>query len=273
MLYEGFWGTSFGHKVVGNKNSILNMSIDTLNSFRSNNYVVDNIAIAVVGNIEESEVVNVFSSILENVPSNHYSKLNSSKIEYSEVDLTELGFNHESKQAIIGFTVKGLSSLEQKESNFCNSVFSQGVGGGMHSMLFDRVREELGLCYSVGAWSTAYKDVGDMTIYCMLDKDNINLAKTEIFDILDNVRKNGFDNELLDISKKCLSFNTACESETSSDYAGMVADNYFLNGCECPSYEDRFNSIKKITNEDIIEFSNKYFSEDKIKFVHMTPNE
>jgi predicted Zn-dependent peptidase len=270
MMNEGFWGTSFGHKIVGNKNSILEMSIDTLNNFRKNNYVIDNVVIAVVGNVEESIVVDTFSLLLDNVPSNHYCKLNSSKIEYNEVDLNELGFNHKSKQSIIGLTVKSISSIEHKSINFCGSVFAQGIGGGMHSMLFDRIREELGLCYNVGTLANTYKDVGELTIYCMLDENNIKLAKEEILGVVKKVREEGFDEQLLNISKKGLLFETACESENSEDYAALVADTYFLNNCKCLSYQDKFESLKKVTNEDIKNFANKYFSEDKMKFVCMT---
>jgi len=273
MMNESFWGTAFGHKVVGNKNSIKNMSIDILNNFRKQNYVVDNVVISVVGNIEENEVINTFSKILENVPSDNYTKLNSSKFEYSLVDLSNLSFNHKSKQAIIGLTVKGISSIEHNSMNFCGSVFAQGMGGGMHSLLFDRIREELGLCYSIGTWANTYKDVGELTIYCMLDENNIQLAKDEILKVINKVRENGFDSELLDISKKGLLFDVATESETSSEYASLVADTYFLNGCKYLSYEDKFNSLKNITNKDIKEFANNYFLEDKIKFISMTSDQ
>lgn len=270
IMNESFWGTSFGHKVVGNKNSISNMSIETLKKFREENYLVDNIAIAVVGNIEENDVINTFSKLLEKVPSIHYSKLNSSKFQYSDVDLSDLAFNHKSKQSIIGLTTKGLSSVEHCDINFCGSVFAEGIGGGMHSLLFDRVREELGLCYTVGMFMNTYKDVGDFTIYCLLDESNIKLAKEEILNILRKVRENGFDKELLEISKKGILFSIASDSENSSDYAALIADNYFSYGCKCLSFEDQFNNLKKITNEDIIKFANNYFSEDKIKFTCMT---
>lgn len=270
MMNESFWGTSFGHKIVGNKNSISNMSIETLKSFRERNYLVDNIAIAVVGNIEENNVINIFSKLLEKVPSIHYSKLNSSKFQYSDVDLSTLEFNHKSKQSIIGLTVKGLNSIEHSDVNFCGSVFAEGVGGGMHSLLFDRIREELGLCYTVGIHVNTYKDVGDFTIFCLLDENNIKLAKEEILNVLKKVRENGFDKELLEISKKSLLFSIASESESSSDYAALVADDYFLYGCNFLSFEDKFNNLKKITNEDVISFANNYFTEDKIKFTCMT---
>lgn len=44
-------------------------------------------------------------------------------------------------------------------------VFAGALGGGMSSRLFQKLREELGLCYSVFAQSGAYADTGLITIY------------------------------------------------------------------------------------------------------------
>ena len=45
------------------------------------------------------------------------------------------------------------------------SVVNQVLGGGMASRLFQEVREERGLCYSVYSWATTYQDSGSAGIY------------------------------------------------------------------------------------------------------------
>lgn len=44
-------------------------------------------------------------------------------------------------------------------------VYSTAMGGGMSSRLFQKIREERGLCYSIFAQSGAYEDTGSLTIY------------------------------------------------------------------------------------------------------------
>ena len=51
------------------------------------------------------------------------------------------------------------------ESFYTSQVFSNALGGGMSSRLFQRLREDLGLCYTVFAQSGAYFDTGMITIY------------------------------------------------------------------------------------------------------------
>jgi predicted Zn-dependent peptidase len=48
---------------------------------------------------------------------------------------------------------------------YTSQIFSGALGGGMSSRLFQRLREDRGLCYSVFAQSGAYADTGMITIY------------------------------------------------------------------------------------------------------------
>jgi predicted Zn-dependent peptidase len=269
MLFESFWGTAFSHKTVGNKNSIQNMTIDTLHNFIKNYYVIDNFVISVVGNIEKNEVIDKFSQILKSAPSSYYNKPIINNINYDSINYNEFRFYHSSKQSAMALMFKGLSSIDNINNNFVGDVFCKGLGQGMSSLLFDRIREELGLCYGISSWLQCYRNCGDLVITSFLDENNIELARDEIFKIIENVKKNGFDQEQLVSLKKNMLFDIARESETSSDYASMIADDYFINNCKIVSYEDKFNALKTITNEDIINFANKYFN-GNAKFVCMT---
>ena len=62
------------------------------------------------------------------------------------------------------------------------SIFVQALGGGMSSRLFQELREERGLAYSVGAWHQAFADTGVVAISCAADRtravESMNLART-----------------------------------------------------------------------------------------------
>ena len=51
------------------------------------------------------------------------------------------------------------------------SMFVQALGGGMSSRLFQELREERGLVYSVSAWQQAYADTGIVTLSCAADRN------------------------------------------------------------------------------------------------------
>ncbi|CAN1505082.1 PqqL Predicted Zn-dependent peptidases [Paracoccaceae bacterium] len=48
---------------------------------------------------------------------------------------------------------------------YASQVYSTAMGGGMSSRLFQKIREDRGLCYSIYAQSSAYEDTGQVTIY------------------------------------------------------------------------------------------------------------
>jgi predicted Zn-dependent peptidase len=56
---------------------------------------------------------------------------------------------------------------------FVAQVYAMAMGGGMSSRLFQKIREERGLCYSIFAQSGAYEDTGQITLYAGTSADEI----------------------------------------------------------------------------------------------------
>jgi len=71
------------------------------------------------------------------------------------------------------------------------SIFVQAIGGGMSSRLFQQLREERGLAYSVSAWQQAYADTGIVTMSCAADRnravESMHLARTVLADAVDTL--------------------------------------------------------------------------------------
>ena len=63
-------------------------------------------------------------------------------------------------------------------------VYAMAMGGGMSSRLFQKIREDRGLCYSIFAQSGAYEDTGQITIYAGTSEEEIgaltDLTLTEL---------------------------------------------------------------------------------------------
>jgi predicted Zn-dependent peptidase len=63
-------------------------------------------------------------------------------------------------------------------------VYSTAMGGGMSSRLFQKIREERGLCYSIFAQSGAYEDTGSITIYAGTSEEEVGDLTTLTLDEL-----------------------------------------------------------------------------------------
>jgi predicted Zn-dependent peptidase len=69
----------------------------------------------------------------------------------------------DTEQANIVLGARGLSRLDPRR--FAAGVLSSALGGGMSSRLFQRIREERGLAYSVYSFSNGYTDAGQFGVY------------------------------------------------------------------------------------------------------------
>ena len=71
------------------------------------------------------------------------------------------------------------------------SMFVQALGGGMSSRLFQELREERGLAYSVSAWQQAYADTGIVTLSCAADRnravESMHLAREVLAAAVENL--------------------------------------------------------------------------------------
>jgi predicted Zn-dependent peptidase len=71
------------------------------------------------------------------------------------------------------------------------SIFVQAIGGGMSSRLFQQLREERGLAYSVSAWQQAYADTGIVAVSCAADRnravESMHLARAVLADAVETL--------------------------------------------------------------------------------------
>lgn len=276
-----FWSTVYekfrnSHWIIGNKESITNMTVDFLKDFRKNNYTKSNILFTVIGGIDEERIkkefkiyFNTVEEILEKCPELTVAKLGDGNVEGMSENLIELIPNlneekvtHKSDQAYFAMITEGMPSIENFNANYVASVFSNAFGGGMHSLLFDRIREELGYCYSTGVWYHTFANgTSNYSIYAALDKKNIPTTIDEVNRLIKGVKEEGIVDELLRTSKDNLLYHMARTYETSAGLSCMAAC-YFDNK-RFTTLDEKAKKIESITNEDIIEFANGWMKDFK----------
>ena len=254
-------GDEFGHPIVGTMESIHALTIEKLHSFVDSYYTPANMLISFVGPLMPSVVRKTLKDCLPDVPDGEL------EIEKkSPPKLDRFNLHHPSKQAIFALVSEGVSLQGEMERNFIPDIFCNGLGGGMHSLLFHSIREKLGLCYNVGAYHSSNASGGELVVYSMLDEKNIDLAIEEANKIIIKVKKGGFDDDLLDIAKRNYLFNFAKQRLTPSGIANYLEAYFWLNPQNINGYlsfEERSKRVNSIKNRDIIEFANFIFDDKK----------
>jgi predicted Zn-dependent peptidase len=97
------------------------------------------------------------------------------------------------------------------------------LGGGMSSRLFQRVREELGLAYSVYSFQSYHHDSGLMGIYAGTSAETANRALDEILSELSRIAAEGFPIEEIEAGKSQLKGQLTLSLESPASRMYRVA--------------------------------------------------
>ena len=88
------------------------------------------------------------------------------------------------EQAHLTLALEGLSQSDP--ALFSLQVFTNVIGGGMSSRLFQEVREKRGLCYSIYAFHQPYSDTGFFSLYTGTDPNDAPEMMEVIIDEMNN---------------------------------------------------------------------------------------
>ena len=145
-----------------------------------------------------------------------------------------------------------------------NNIF----GGSMSSRLFQRIREEKGLVYSVYSHPTSFQDIGTFTIYAGLNVEQvINVAKL-ISEDIEFLKTNLITKDELKKSKEQLKGNYILGMESTFSRMFDIGKSELLLG-EILSPEETLNKISKVSMEDIERVISNVFNKDKYNIAYV----
>jgi predicted Zn-dependent peptidase len=129
--------------------------------------------------------------------------------------------------------------------------------------LWQKVREEKGLAYSVGASAAMYLDCGVFSIYAGTSPRQTE----EVLDIsikeLRSIVKKGIEHEELELIKEQSVASILLGLEDSSVRAGTLARLEMVHGRQIP-LEETLQKIEAVTGEEIQELAKEFFQTEKI---------
>jgi predicted Zn-dependent peptidase len=147
-----------GHSILGDEESIEVITIDHLHLWRDSQYRAGGLVLVAAGKVEHGRLVELAMEHFADLPSGR-------AIEAPPAFFTggdRVG-RSASDQAHLALGFCGPAHLDP--DYYAARLFADALGGGMSSRLFQQLREERGLAYSVFASLFPYRDVGLLSIY------------------------------------------------------------------------------------------------------------
>lgn len=180
-----------GRPVIGSIETIEEMQANQLRSFHLRRYRPDRMVVAVAGNIEHEHTVELvaraFAERLE--PGREPAPRREGKFRpRGNPELIRM--YRDSEQAHLTFGTRAFGRHEG-EKRWPLSVLNTVLGGGLSSRLFQRIREERGLAYSVYSSVDTFADTGAFSVYIGCQPDNLGQVATLARNVLHEVAEHG----------------------------------------------------------------------------------
>lgn len=149
---------SFGRTILGLEDRVSAFRKADFEGFTRRHYGPDQMILSAAGGVDHASVVAAAERIFGGLKPVGASGMEPARFvggERREVkDLEQVHF-------ALSFEAPGY----RDDRVYAAQVYATAMGGGMSSRLFQRIREDRGLCYSIYAQSAAYEDTGQVTIY------------------------------------------------------------------------------------------------------------
>ena len=265
MFFDKLNGDIFGdigHSGIGSFEDIGNIDREHVVNFYDKFYRPGNMVFAVlgdVGNFNENEANAIMSKYVSDSDSESFNCLPTIDFDFKNRKNIETKFKM--KQSYLCLTLPTIPIKESFNNYFVEDIAHIMLGGGLSSLLFQRIREEKGLCYSIGMGQSAIWDNTHSYIFTMLDKKNLQVAYNEINNVIKQVQDGDFSDKMIDIARNNAIFHAACQQETLNGQANKIANEYFIRKVtgdnptfneyrerilSCPNMKERIQNYAKM---------------------------
>ena len=246
MMGPAFWGSHpLGRSILGTRENILAFDSQTIKHFFKRIYQPDRIVIAVAGNVVHDRFVQMVGTVFSTIaPGNGFAPRS------TPTDGCDMTRKHRDlEQAHICLGMPGMSVTDPRR--FAASLLNTIFGGNMSSRLFQTIREERGLAYTIYSFLTAYADTGMLGVYTAVDPKNVDACIELIMDQVRRLKKEPVPAEALRDAKAFTKGNMLMAAESPDNQMVRLAQNEFYFGRYVPM-QTVIDNIDAVTADDLL---------------------
>lgn len=259
-LTSAFYTTHpYKRSVIGEKSIIENITREEILDFYNVWYNPSNMVTVIVGDVNTQDalasVKKEFARKETTNAKNPVYKLDKPterQIKIIDKDKTKNAY------MLIGF--RGVSAKDQKDM-YALDVLGTLLGDGRSSRLYQTVKEQKQLAYSISAGHSSMRDESMFFIRANFVPENIDKLQKAIFSEIEKIRNGNIDEQDILTAKNIIERDTFYARESTSNitnelgYTTVIFDNPMF-------YENYIANIKKVTKADIYRVAKKYLNSD-----------
>lgn len=263
---EALWPEHpLGRPVIGTLETVSSFKRENLTNFMQRNYNSRKVVVAASGNVEHEKLVKLIEKHLRFNSQNGQPQNSSAPPVKSNIKIV----NRETAQSHICL---GVTSFPYKHPNRqILFVLNTILGGGMSSRLFQSVRENSGLAYSIYSFVDFFEDSGTFGVYLGTNSQQVTNALDLVLKEIAKIKKEKLTSQELYFAKSQIKGNLVIGMESTSNRMNRLARNeLFLN--EYLPIEKTIAEIEKVQEKQIHQIANELFSTDRICLALIGPD-
>ncbi|MGB7576142.1 MAG: pitrilysin family protein [Thermodesulfobacteriota bacterium] len=214
-----------GFPIYGTSELVQSFDRDRLYHFFKENYPPDRIIVCAAGNLKHREVVQLIGETFGQIPNSAKTRARTKP----DPNPTTNSWKRDLEQVHFCLGTRGLPY--NHSLRFTSYVLNTILGGGMSSRLFQEIRENRGLAYSVYSYLPTYIDTGLMVVYAGTNESSFQEVIELVLKEFNRLKEEPLRHEELETAKEQLKGNLLLSLESSDNLMTRLAKNeiYFKN--------------------------------------------
>jgi predicted Zn-dependent peptidase len=155
---EAYPGQPLGKTILGPAERVSNFNRDNLIAFIGDHYGPEQMILSAAGAVDHDQIVKLAEKLFGDMPAKPLFQMKSASFKGGEMRQAK---PLEQAHFAMGFESPSYAA----DDIYVAQIYASALGGGMSSRLFQEIRENRGLCYTIFAQAGAHADTGMMTIY------------------------------------------------------------------------------------------------------------
>jgi len=260
---EFFPGHQLGMSITGTAETVKTFGRERTRAYHERVFAPENLIIAAAGNVEHERLLDL---------------VRSSNFSWPDPITGQLKLELQTPTTAAPILVENRSDLEQAhiiiaaplvgardDRRYAADLLANILGGGTSSRLWQKVREERGLAYSVGASTAMFYDTGFFAVSAATSPMQVEEVLDIVITEMGEVVRSGVTQDELDLMKEQSRASILLSLEDSADRAGSLAQCELVHGRQIP-VEETLAKLDAVTTEDIQHLAREFFKTEKIAF-------
>ncbi|MBN9391389.1 MAG: insulinase family protein [Chloroflexi bacterium] len=261
------WGAQpVGRDIGGSDETVGGITREDLLTYMKQYYLPADMVVSVAGNIQHDEVVKLVEDTLGQLPAGERPVARPAKT-LEGGPLVHVYFK-ETEQANLCLAVPSLNYTDPRR--YILSMMDTIMGSGMSSRLFQEIREERGLAYTVDSYTNQLSDTGAWVIYSGVDPDNIDDTIRAIVDELKKLRDEKVPEAELEKAKKYNKGRMLLSLEDTRSVASWAGGQELLLD-RILTVEEVVHFIDAVTVDQIHELAQEMFKPENLRLSVVGP--